>query len=142
MQLERLLTEQLQTTRAVHGLSAESGPGRYPTVPRGYVYADHIPYATPDSLSDLRGPTSGVVTVGPHIDTSMNPVYVLGDPDRLWGLYTRVVRSGAVPDQVTYLDGQVLLRLWPSLNLPVRCRKAWEQKFPELAARSRTARAA
>ena len=121
-------------------MSAE--PGAYRTVQRGYVYADHIPYVTPDSLSDLRGPTSGVVTVGPHIDTSMNPVYDLRDPDRLWNLYTRVVRSGFVPDHVKFLDRQTLLGLWPSLNLPVRCRKVWEQKFPELATRSRAARVA
>jgi hypothetical protein len=121
-------------------MSAE--PGAYRTVPRGYVYADHIPYVTPDSLDDLRGPTSGVVTVGPQIDTSLNPTYDLSDPDRLWNLYTRVVRSGFVPDQVKFLDRRVLRRLWPSLNLPVRCRKIWEQKFPELAALSRAARTA
>lgn len=117
-------------------------PRTHRTVPRGYVYADHIPYATPDSLSDLRGPTSGVVTVGPHIDTSMNPVYEVSDPDRLWNLYTRVVRSGFAPDHAKFLDRQTLLKLWPSLNLPARCRKTWEQRFPELAARSRAARVA
>lgn len=119
-------------------MSAE--PGAHRTVQRGYVYADHIPYVTPDSLDDLRGPTSGVVTVGPHIDTSLNPVYELGDRDRLLNLYTRVVRSGFVADHKKFLDQQMLLKLWPALNLPVRCRKIWEQKFPELAARSRGAR--
>jgi len=118
-------------------MSAE--PGAHRTVPRGYVYADHIPYVTPDSLADLRGPTSGVVSVGPHIDTSLNPVYELRDRDRLRNLYTRVVRSGFVPDHVKFLDGRTLLRLWPSLDLPIRCRKIWEQRFPELAARSRGA---
>jgi hypothetical protein len=121
-------------------MSAE--PGAYRTVPRGYVYADHIPYDTPDSLEDLQGPTSGVVTVGPHIDTSLNPVYELRDQDRLQSLYSRVVRSGSASDQVKFLDRRVLLRTWPSLNLPVRCRKIWEQKFPDLAARSRGARSA
>ena len=117
-------------------------PGAHRTVPRGSVYADHIPYVAPESLDELRGPTSGVVTVGPHIDTSLNPVYELRDPDRLQNLYTRVVRSGFVPDHVDYLDRRILLRLWPSLDLPARCRQIWEQKFPELAARSRKARVA
>lgn len=121
-------------------MSAE--PGAYRTVPRGYVYADHIPYVTPESLAELRGPSTGVVTVGPHIDTSLDPTYDLGDPDRLWNLYARVVRSGFVPDHIRFLDRQVLLRLWPSLNLPVRCRSIWEHKFPELAARSRGMQAA
>lgn len=121
-------------------MSAE--PGRYPTVPRGYVYADHIPYATPDSLSDLRGPTSGVVTVGPHIDTSMNPVYVLRDPRRARELYSATVRDGSVVDQAQILDQGLLRRLWPQLNLPAVCKSAWERKFPELADRSRRVRAA
>lgn len=117
-------------------------PGAYRTVPRGYVYADHIPYVTPESLDDLRGPTSGVVTVGPHIDTSLNPVYELRDRDRLSNLYTRVVRSGSAADHARFLDRRTLVRLWPSLDLPVRCRAIWERAFPELAARSREARVA
>ena len=121
-------------------MSAE--PGAHRTVPRGYVYADHIPYVTPDSLDDLRGPTSGVVTVGPHIDTSLNPVYEVSDPRRARELYGATVRDGSVVDQVRILDRRLLLRLWPQLNLPTRCRALWEQRFPELAARSRAARAA
>ncbi len=117
-------------------------PGAYRTVPRGYVYADHIPYVTPGSLDDLKGPTTGVVTVGPHIDTSLNPTYDLGDPDRRRNLYARVVRSGFVPDQVRFLDQRTLLVLWPSLNLPDRCRTIWERKFPVLAARSGRSRVA
>lgn len=114
----------------------------YQTVPRGYRYADHIPYVTPDSLDDLRGPTAGMVTVGPHIDTSLNPTYDLDDPDRLRNLYTRVVRSGFVPDHHEFLAGPVLRHLWPVLDLPSRCRMIWESKFPELAACSRVSGAA
>ncbi|MFD2793428.1 hypothetical protein ACFS27_07685 [Promicromonospora vindobonensis] len=121
-------------------MSAE--PGAHRTVPRGYVYADHIPYVTPDSLDDLRGPTSGVVTVGPHIDTSMNPVYEVSNPRRARELYSATVRDGSVVDQVRILDRRLLLWLWPQLGLPTRCRAIWEQKFPELAARSRAARVA
>ena len=121
-------------------MSAE--PGAYRTVPRGYVYADHIPYVTPDSLDDLRGPTSGVVAVGPHIDTSLDPTYELGDPNRARELYGATVRDGFVADHVRVLDRRLLLRLWPQLNLPVRCRAIWEQTFPELAVRSRVRRAA
>jgi hypothetical protein len=115
-------------------MSAE--PGAYRTVPRGYVYADHIPYVTPDSLDDLRGPTSGVVTVGPHIDTSLNPTYDLDAGDRTLGLYSATVRDGVVADHIRVLDRSLLLLLWPDLNLPTRCRVIWESTFPELAARA------
>jgi len=121
-------------------MSAEHGVHR--TVPRGYVYADHIPYVTPDSLSDLRGPTAGVVTVGPHIDTSLDPSYDVSNLQRARELYSATVRDGFVSDHVRILDRGLLLRLWPQLNLPVRCRAIWEQRFPELAVRARRVRAA
>jgi hypothetical protein len=120
-------------------MSAE--PGAYRTVPRGYVYADHIPYVTPDSLDDLRGPTSGTVTVGPHIDTSLDPTYDVANPRRARELYSATVRDGSVADHARILDRRLLLRLWPQLTLPGRCRTLWEQRFPELAARSRGSRA-
>lgn len=117
-------------------------PGAYRMVPRGYVYADHIPYVTPDSLDDLRGPTTGIVTVGPHIDTSLDPSYNVSDPRRAHELYSATVRDGSAVDHVRILDRGLLLRMWPQLNLPNRCRAIWEQKFPELAARSRGLQAA
>jgi hypothetical protein len=123
----------------VSRLATENG---YRTVPRGYRYADHIPYVTPDSLDDLKGPTKGTVTVGPHIDTSVDPTYDLRDPDRLRNMYTRVVRDGFVPDHVRFLDRRILVKLWPSLDLPTRCRTIWESRFPELAVRTRRTRAA
>ena len=80
-------------------------PGAYRTVPRGYVYADHIPYVTPDSLDDLRGPTAGVVTVGPHIDTSTEPhVRALLTHERARELYSATVRDGTASDHVRVLD--------------------------------------
>jgi hypothetical protein len=108
----------------------------HPTVPRGWRYADHIPYSTPDSLDDLRGPTSGTVRVQGHIDTSPDPVYDLGDPGQVWSLCTRVVRDGTAQDQVEFLDLETLLGLWSTLNLPTRCRMIWEAKFSVLAAPS------
>lgn len=118
-------------------MSAE--PGAYRTVPRGYVYADHIPYVTPESLDELRGPSTGIVTVGPHIDTSLDPTYDLGRRARKLELYSATVRDGFGPDHRAVLNRSELLRLWPSLNLPGRCRAVWESRFPELAARSRVA---
>jgi len=107
--------------------------GQAGMAPRGWRYADHIPYQTPESLTDLAGPTSGTVQVGGHIDTSLSPVYDLADPSRRWSLYLRVVRSGTAEEQTALLDRATLLRLWPTLVLPQRCRDLWEARFPELA---------
>ena len=115
-------------------MSAE--PGAHRTVPRGYVYADHIPYVTPESLDDLRGPKRGVVRVWPPISTAPDPVYDVDDPAQRWSLYSATVRDGIARDHVQILDRRFLLELWPELNLPMRCRAIWESRFPELAARS------
>lgn len=106
-------------------------------VPRGWRYADHIPYQMPESLADLHGPTSGTVEVGGHIDTSLRPVYDLADLARRWSLYLRVVRSGTAAEQTALLDRTTLVRLWPTLVLPQRCRDLWEAEFPELAMTAR-----
>ena len=103
------------------------------TVSRGLRFEQTIPYDTPESLDDLQGPASGLVRVSPRIDTSLNPVYNVSNPSNRWSLYSAVVRDGLPADQVAILDRGLLLAMWADLNLPVRCRRIWEDKFPELA---------
>ncbi|MFT3886689.1 MAG: hypothetical protein QM713_00785 [Arachnia sp.] len=97
-------------------------------------YESTIPYDRPASLDELCGPDSGLVEVGAHIDTSPHPFYDLADADQAWALYTRVVRDGTIAEQRSLLRHDWLIRLWPSLMLPARCRSEWEQAFPILAA--------
>ena len=101
-------------------------------VGRDWDYEATIPYAVPDSLDDLRGPVTGVVRVGPHIDTSPDPSYDLAQRGLAWSLYSAVIRAGTVVDQRTLLNRSLLFGLWDSLNLPVRCRQLWEARFPQL----------
>lgn len=108
------------------------------TVPRGFRFEQTIPYDLPESLDELRGPTSGTVRVRPHINTSPDPVYDLAKPSQQWSLYSAVVRDGLPSEQVAILNRGMLLALWAELNLPARCRAIWEGKFPELAAASQT----
>lgn len=107
------------------------------TVQRGNGFEHTIPYDSPASLSDLRGPTSGSVRVRPRIDTSPDPVYDLTDAGQRWSLYSAVVRDGLASEQATLLNRTVLVELWAELNLPTRCRAIWEARFPELAEASR-----
>ncbi len=106
------------------------------TVRRGFGFEQQIPYDTPQSLDDLRGPTSGVVRVRPRIDTSPDPVYDLADPGQRWSLYNAVVREGLPSEQAAILNRALLIDSWADLNLPARCRATWEARFPELAAAS------
>jgi hypothetical protein len=97
-------------------------------------YADVVPYDVPARLADLTGPTTGIVRVGGHIDTSPTPFYDLADSNQVWALYSRVVRDGTRQDQERLLNRALLVELWPTLQLPARCRLVWVSRFSELAA--------
>jgi len=84
-------------------------------------------------LDVLHGPTSGTVRVSAHICTAQAPVYDIDRPARRRSFYSAVVRDGLPNEQVALLDRDMLLELWPDLNLPRRCRETWTAKFPELA---------
>lgn len=101
-------------------------------VPPTFRFEHTIEYETPDSLDQMQGPTEGTVTVGPHIDTRPQPTYDLADPNQRWGLYSAVVRDGRPVDQTRLLNRDLLIELWPELNLPTRCRHVWEARFPRV----------
>ncbi|GMA23350.1 hypothetical protein GCM10025864_11090 [Luteimicrobium album] len=101
-------------------------------VPRGYSYADHLPYDTPESLDELQGPTSGEVRLPPPIDTSLDPTYALSDP----GAASMAIHAGAAGGERRAATG---VHRWQDtvsgvgeLKLPARCRAIWEAKFPLL----------
>lgn len=96
-------------------------------------YASHRVYIVPADLHELAGPTSGVVTLPIRLDWSEQRVYDVGDDSQLGLMYERVIREAThVDDLRVYLNGQVLIRLWPRLYLPLRARQAWEGRFRTL----------
>ena len=92
------------------------------------------PYAVPESLTQLRGPSSGRVTL---------PMWVCWAPgDRTFDVgtrigakqaYTAVLSEGVLDEVCEYVNAQRLIQLWGSLLLPRRAAAQWEQAFPELA---------
>lgn len=96
------------------------------------------PYAVPERLDLLRGPSSGIVHLPSYLDWSGNAVYDLDAPGRVVDFYRAVLIEAASPqDLYAYLDERVLRRLWALLWLPAQLRRAWEQRFPVLAEISR-----
>jgi hypothetical protein len=80
------------------------------------------------------GPCSGTVHLPSHLDWSGNAVYDLDAPGRVVDLYRAVLIEAASPqDLYAYLDERVLRRLWALLWLPAQLRRAWDQRFPDLA---------
>ncbi|XRQ08667.1 hypothetical protein ACN3XK_71255 [Actinomadura welshii] len=97
-------------------------------------YADSRTYLVPEDLADLTGPTSGVIELPTHLDWSEQRTYDLGDPAQVGLMYERVLREASSPgDLASYLNKDVLIRIWGRLYLPTRVRRQWESAFPILA---------
>jgi hypothetical protein len=101
--------------------------------PPGSSYADQRPYAVVESLDDLRGPNSGVVTLDQRLHWSGIATFDLGDRRRQAMLYETVLREASdAGDLVRWLDGAMLVRLWPNLVLPRQVRGLWQSRFEQL----------
>lgn len=98
----------------------QSRPGR-----RTLVIAD---------LADLRGPAGGTVELPIWLFWHPNRTFDLDDPAiRRW-VYQIVLREASRPEDLTrYLNGEILVELWPELRLPRGVRQAWEELHPALA---------
>jgi hypothetical protein len=108
-----------------------------PRPPADYVpYADRKPYVVADHLDELRGPTTGTISLPHHLDWSGSPHYDLDRPAQLASMYETVLNEAATVDDLrAWINGRELLTLWPTLWLPGPLRRAWEQKFSQLAVR-------
>jgi len=96
------------------------------------TYAQTRSYAVAESLSELGGPTSGVVVLPTRLAWSGLREFDLDEPLQRRSLYKIVLNEGTTEDLRAYLDARTLRQLWPDLVLPPRLRNAWEARFPEL----------
>ena len=121
-----------EVRRATNISRRKSGP----QPPADYrPYADRKPYVLAENLAALDGPTEGVVTLPHHLDWSGHADYDLSRPARLASMYKAVLTEASTVDDLnTWLNTDLLLRLWPTLWLPPQLRSRWEEAFPELAA--------
>lgn len=88
-----------------------------------------------ETLAELHGPTEGTVTLPRHLDWSGQAEYDLNRIARLASMYKVVLtEANTVEDLNTWLNGDPLRRLWPTIWLPPQLRQRWEEAFPELAA--------
>lgn len=101
------------------------------------LFRDVIPYDVPESLGELRGPASGSMILPHTIHWGPDRRVDLDTEDGRLKAYRTIVREGTAAQQSELLNATVLLRLWPLLRLPERCRATWEARIPELAAGER-----
>jgi hypothetical protein len=87
------------------------------------------------TLTELAGPTHGRVTLPLRLMWGPDRVFDLADPDQLLWMYENVLRETTRSDDLRrYLNGRLLCRVWPALNLPRAVRAAWERHHPVLRA--------
>ncbi|TPQ18600.1 hypothetical protein [Streptomyces sporangiiformans] len=97
-------------------------------------YAAARIYELPESLDELVGPTSGAVTLPRHIGWGPHYEYDLADAADLLLMYERVIREAqSTVDLRAHLSADMLRRHWTDLFLPAPARRAWQDRFPELA---------
>ena len=83
----------------------------------------------PGSLSELRGPLEGVVTMPGRLfwlSPDLRRVqWDLSDRDRRRAFYEIVLVKGTIDDVRGFVNGPELMRLWPDMYLPPWIREAW-----------------
>lgn len=111
----------------------------YRNGPPGSRYSDQRHYVVPATLSDLRRPQGGTVTLDRSLDWSGDGTYDLDDTGDLQVMYQTVLNQATTPDELSrWLNSRCLRRLWSELWLPAQLRAQWQARFPELAAPPRT----
>ena len=86
------------------------------------------------SLAELQGPTHGPVELPIWLFWYPDRTFDLDEPGMLPWVYQVVLREAGRPDDLAYLNGELLIALWPELYLPEGVRRAWEEQHPELHA--------
>jgi hypothetical protein len=89
-----------------------------------------------ESLDSLRGPDEGVVELPLHLFWSApDRRFDLSRESMLRSMYETVLGQAARPEDLTgFLNGAILVRVWPDLFLPRPVRRAWEDQHPALRA--------
>ena len=87
-----------------------------------------------DDLAHLHGPSAGVVSLPITLNWTPRTRYDLATETAARSLYQVVLREAHTEAEIeTYLNADLLHRLWPSLALPRAVREFWEAAHPILA---------
>jgi hypothetical protein len=85
------------------------------------------------TVTELTGPAGGVVELPLRLMWCPDRTFDLADPDQLLWMYENVLREATRADDLRRLvNGALLRRVWPELNLPHGVRRAWEIRHRSL----------
>ncbi|MDP9801061.1 hypothetical protein J2S49_001137 [Arcanobacterium wilhelmae] len=91
-------------------------------------------YALPTSLDALRGPGLGAsIHLGRDVTWAPQAQELTLDNLGVATLaYTALINEGTTEEQEALMNRELLIQLWPSLNLPIRVYQLWNERFPQL----------
>jgi hypothetical protein len=101
-------------------------------------FRDVKPYEIVDDLDELRGPTTGTVTLPVDVYWS-GPfdTFDVGDEDDRALVYQAALSNGRREHIRSFVNRDLLIQDWPRLALDPRVVDLWTRGFPEIAARGR-----
>lgn len=98
-----------------------------------HTIADSLVYLVPDFLENLRGPASGPMDLPIHLDWGPDRRYDVDYDTSCAALYALTLQtSGSLDEMCSIVNRGRLMELWPTMQLPDRCRQPWEAAFPKL----------
>jgi prevent-host-death family protein len=129
-----VLRDALRALESLPGRETAPAPAAAHAVP--YQARPGRPALVAGSLADLRGPAHGVVELPLRLFWSApGHAFDLDQPSMVQAMYEAVLREASRPEDLTgYLNGEVLVAVWPGLFLPKSLRRAWEDRHPALRA--------
>ena len=105
----------------------------FDAVRRQKRFEDCRPYDIPESLDCLCGPDTECVTLPIWIYWQHgSKTFSLADSCQVKNLYQAVISEASARDQVKFLNKEKLIEIWPTLSLPIKVAKMWEENFSEL----------
>lgn len=110
------------------------------TAPVTHLARPHRPVVVAGTLGELQGPVGGIVELPLRLWWQPQRAFDLSQHTMLLWMYENVLREAIRIDELReYVNGTLLVRLWPELNLPRAVRAAWEARHPRLRSRATTA---
>jgi hypothetical protein len=92
------------------------------------------PVVVVDDLRRLHGPVGGVVRLPITLNWTPRTYFDLSNEAAVRSLYEVVLREAHTEDEIeTYLNADLLRRLWAALTLPRPVRQFWEAQHPNIA---------
>lgn len=103
---------------------------------RRVFIGDIKPYMVPDSLDDLHGPASGVITLPNRIYWQPGSRdFDVEIPIRCQMAYQPILAEGTLDDIQQWINRDLLITHWQAIFMPQRLRRMWQDRFPELHAK-------